>query len=82
MAERRDVTNLSKARELGAGLGQIIDTHVRILSLQLPAAFELHREEAIKFQTTYADRVDHCPQEPWTTSSSDMATMANARWRG
>lgn len=58
VAERRYVTNVSKARELGAGLEQITDVHVR-MSLQLQAAFGLRREEAIKFQPSYADRGDH-----------------------
>ncbi|KCV30146.1 phage integrase, N-terminal domain protein [Bordetella bronchiseptica 00-P-2730] len=58
VAERRYVTNVSKARELGTGLEQITDVHVR-MSLQLQAAFGLRREEAIKFQPCYADRGDH-----------------------
>ncbi|CUJ02481.1 integrase domain-containing protein [Pseudomonas aeruginosa] len=58
VAERRYVTNVSKARELGTGLEQISDAHVR-MSLQLQAAFGLRREEAIKFQPSYADRGDH-----------------------
>ncbi|MDI3829299.1 integrase domain-containing protein [Pseudomonas aeruginosa] len=58
VAERRYVTNASKARELGTGLEQIPDAHVRI-SLQLQAAFGLRREEAIKFQPSYADRGNH-----------------------
>ncbi|MBG0865033.1 integrase domain-containing protein [Burkholderia sp. 9779_493] len=58
VAERRYVTNISKARELGTGLEQVTDVHVR-MSLQLQAAFGLRREEAIKFQPCYADRGDH-----------------------
>lgn len=58
VAERRYVTNISKAQELGTGLEQITDVHVR-MSLQLQAAFGLRREEAIKFQPSYADRGDH-----------------------
>ena len=58
VAERRYVTNVSKARELGTGLEQITDVHVR-MSLQLQATFGLRREEAIKFQPSYADRGDH-----------------------
>ncbi len=58
VAERRYVPNISKARELGTGLEQLTDAHVRI-SLQLQAAFGLRREEAIKFQPSYADRGDH-----------------------
>ncbi len=58
VAKRRYVTNVSKARELGTGLEQVTDAHVR-MSLQLQAAFGLRREEAIKFQPSYADRGDH-----------------------
>ena len=56
--ERRYVTNISKAQELGTGLEQITDVQVR-MSLQLQATFGLRREEAIKFQPSYADRGDH-----------------------
>ena len=42
VTERRYVTNISKARELGTGLEQITDVHVR-MSLQLQAAFGLRR---------------------------------------
>lgn len=58
VADRRYVTNISKARELGSGLDQITDSHVR-MSLQLQSAFGLRREEAIKFQPSYADQGDH-----------------------
>jgi integrase len=58
VAERRYVTNISKAQKLGTGLEQVTDAHVR-MSLQLQAAFGLRREEAIKFQPRYADRGDH-----------------------
>ena len=58
VAERHYVTNISKAQELGTGLEQITDVHVR-MSLQLQAAFGLRREEAIKFQPSYADRGDN-----------------------
>ncbi|HBO4329636.1 TPA: integrase domain-containing protein [Pseudomonas aeruginosa] len=55
--ERRYVTNESKAKELGDGLGRITDPHV-LMSLRLQAAFGLRREESIKFQPRYADRGD------------------------
>ncbi len=58
VAERRYVTNINKARELGVNLEQVTDPHVR-MSLQLQAAFGLRREEAIKFQPSYADRGDY-----------------------
>src|SRR5690606_3328603 len=44
VAERRYVTNVSKARELGTNLEQVTDVHVR-MSLQLQATFGLRREE-------------------------------------
>lgn len=58
VAERRYVTNISKARKLDTGLEHVTDAHVRV-SLQLQATFGLRREEAIKFQPSYADRGDH-----------------------
>lgn len=58
IADRRYVTNESKAKELGDGLARIIDPYVR-MSLRLQAAFGLRREESIKFQPHYADRGDH-----------------------
>jgi hypothetical protein len=58
VAERRYVTNISKARELGSGLDKITDTHVS-MSLQLQAAFGLRRKESLLFQPGYADRGDH-----------------------
>ncbi|MNX29308.1 Tyrosine recombinase XerC [compost metagenome] len=56
--ERRYVTNVSKARELGTGLDRVTDAHVR-MSLQLQAAFGLRRKESLLFQPGYADRGDH-----------------------
>uniref|UniRef100_UPI003CFC574D phage integrase N-terminal domain-containing protein n=1 Tax=Alcaligenes faecalis TaxID=511 RepID=UPI003CFC574D len=58
VAKRRYVTNISKAQELGTDIEQVTDAQVR-MSLQLQAAFGLRREEAIKFQPSYADRGDH-----------------------
>lgn len=58
IADRRYVTNISKAVELGSELSRITDPHVR-MSLQLQAVFGLRREEAIKFRPGYADRGDH-----------------------
>ncbi|UJW23384.1 MULTISPECIES: phage integrase N-terminal domain-containing protein [Pseudomonas] len=58
VAERRYVTNISKARELGTDLEQVIDAYVH-MSLQLQAAFGLRRKESLLFQPHYADRGDH-----------------------
>jgi integrase len=55
--DRRFVTNGDKARELGDSLARVGDPHVRA-SLALQQAFGLRREEAIKFQPSYADRGD------------------------
>lgn len=64
---------VSKARELGTGLEQITDAHVR-MSLQLQAAFGLPREEAIKFQPSYADRGDHIALKgSWTKGCRERA---------
>lgn len=69
--ERRYVTNISKTQELGTGLEQVTDAHVR-MSLQLQAAFGLRREEAIKFQPSYADRGDHIALKgSWTKGGPD-----------
>lgn len=75
VAERRYVTNVSKARELGTGLEQITDVHVR-MSLQLQAVFGLRREEAIKFQPSYADRGDHIALKgSWTKGGRERTVL-------
>ena len=57
--DRRFVTNQSKARELTeTQLSKVKDIHVR-MSLELQRAFGLRREEAMKFQPSYADQKDH-----------------------
>jgi len=77
VAERRHVTNVSKARELGTGLKQISDVHVR-MSLQLQAAFGLRREEAIKFAPSYADRGDHIALKRSWTKGGRERTVPNS----
>jgi site-specific recombinase XerC len=58
IADRRYVTNVSKARELTSGdLAQVTDPYTR-MSLQLQAAFGLRRKESIKIQPAWADRGD------------------------
>jgi site-specific recombinase XerC len=55
---RKFVAEVSKAQELDeAKLAKISDPYVR-MSVRLQAAFGLRREEAIKFQPTYAMRGD------------------------
>lgn len=65
--ERIFVTRESKAvRVSGAALDRVCDVHVR-MSLELQRAFGLRREEAIKFQPSYADRSDHLVlKDSWT----------------
>ena len=67
IADRRYVTNVSKARELTAGeLAQVTDPYSRV-SLQLQAAFGLRREESLKIQPGWADRGDRLVlKDSWT----------------
>lgn len=72
VAERCYVTNISKAQELGTDIEQVTDAQVR-MSLQLQAAFGLRREEAIKFQPSYADRGDHIALKgSWTKGGREQ----------
>jgi len=65
--DRQFVTNLSKAQTVTApDLEKVRDQHVR-MSLELQQAFGLRREEAMKFQPSFADRGDHIAlKESWT----------------
>ncbi len=57
--DRRFITNESKAKTVTqAQLDKVRDEHVR-MSLELQQAFGLRREEAMKFQPSYADQGDH-----------------------
>ena len=57
--DRRFVANESKACTVTREqLDKVRDEHVR-MSLELQQAFGLRREEAMKFQPSYADRGDH-----------------------
>jgi integrase len=57
--DRRFITNESKAKTVTRSqLDKVRDEHVR-MSLELQQAFGLRREEAIKFQPSFADRGDH-----------------------
>jgi hypothetical protein len=53
-------TNQDKAQHLGNGLDRVSDAYVRV-SLLLQQEFGLRREECIKFQPRYADRVTRSP---------------------
>jgi site-specific recombinase XerC len=91
--ERRYVTNLSKAKELGDELDGITDPYVR-MSLRLQAAFGLRREESIKFRPGLADQGDQIAlQGSWTkggrertipiTTPEQRAVLDEAkRWAG
>ena len=65
--ERVFVSTDSKARQVdGAALDRVKDDYVR-MSLELQQAFGLRREEAIKFQPSYADQGDHLVlKDSWT----------------
>ncbi|MGB7931088.1 MAG: phage integrase N-terminal domain-containing protein [Gammaproteobacteria bacterium] len=68
--DRRFITNESKAKTItGAQLDKVRDEHVR-MSLELQQAFGLRREEAMKFQPSFADRGDHLVlKASWTKGS-------------
>ena len=65
--DRRFVTNESKAKSVTRSqLDKVRDEHVR-MSLELQQTFGLRREEAMKFQPSYADQGDHIVLKPsWT----------------
>ncbi len=65
--DRRFVTNESKARDITREqLGKVKDIHVR-MSLELQRAFGLRREEAMKFNPSYADQGDNIKlKASWT----------------
>lgn len=57
--QRQYVTNVSKASTLSFDdLDRVSDIHIRA-SLQLQFAFGLRKEEALKFNPSWADRVSH-----------------------
>ena len=65
--ERCFVASESKAKQVDrTDLERVRDPHVR-MSLELQQAFGLRREEAIKFNPSYADRGDHLVlKDTWT----------------
>ncbi|MGH1361643.1 MAG: phage integrase N-terminal domain-containing protein [Burkholderiaceae bacterium] len=66
IAHRQYVTNVDRSARLDERLNEIRDDYTRV-SLQLQAAFGLRREEAIKFQPSYADKGDRLVLKPsWT----------------
>ena len=71
---RQFVTSTSKAKAISeTDLQKIADNHVR-LSLELQKAFGLRREEAIKFQPSFADRGDHILlKASWTKGGKERS---------
>jgi hypothetical protein len=67
IADRRYVTNVTKARELTPGdLAKVTDPYTQ-MSLGLQAAFGLRREESLKIQPAWADRGDSLwLKDSWT----------------
>lgn len=72
IADRRHVTNESKATVLDADkLAKVADPYTA-MSLRLQAAFGLRREESIKFQPAWADRGDHVTlKASWTKGGKE-----------
>jgi hypothetical protein len=83
IADRRYVTNVSKAWQLTSGdLDQVTDPYSRE-SLQLQAAFGLRREESLKIQPAWADRGDTLVmKDSWTKGGRARAIpIRNAEQR-
>lgn len=70
--DRRFVTNESKAKNVTQSrLEKVHDEHVRV-SLELQQAFGLRREEAMKFQPSFADRGDNLVlKASWTKGGKE-----------
>jgi hypothetical protein len=70
--DRRFIADGSKAKSINQSqLDKVVDPHVR-MSLELQQAFGLRREEAIKFQPSFADRGDHIVLKPsWTKGGKE-----------
>ena len=70
--DRRFITNESKAKTVTSEqLEKVRDEHVR-MSLELQQAFGLRREEAMKFQPSFADRGDHLMlKASWTKGGKE-----------
>jgi integrase len=81
--DRRFVTNESKAKVVtGEQLEKVRDEHVR-MSLELQQAFGLRREEAMKFQPSFADRGDHLVlKASWTKGGRERTIPSGPRRSG
>lgn len=82
IAARKLVSRFSKARYLSRNqLERITDPHIR-LSLELQRAFGLRREEALKFQPSYADRGDTLVLKPsWTKGGKARQIPIRTRYQ-
>ena len=75
IGRRTYVSNATKAQELDQSkLAEITDPNVH-LSVRLQAAFGLRREEAIKFNPSYADQGDHIRLKSGWTKGGRPRTM-------
>jgi Integrase len=81
--DRRFVTNESKAKTVTRHqLDKVRDEHVR-MSLELQQAFGLRREEAMKFQPSFADRGDHLVlKASWTKGGRERTIPSGPRRSG
>jgi integrase len=72
--DRHFITNESKAKTVTcAELDKVRDEYVR-MSLELQQAFGLRREEAMKFQPSFADRGDHLVlKASWTKGGRERS---------
>ncbi len=72
--DRRFIADGSKAKSITQSqLAKVVDTHVR-MSLELQQAFGLRREEAIKFQPSFADRGEQIVlKASWTKGGKDRS---------
>jgi len=72
IADRRFVTNESKAKELDQGKLDKVSDPYTAMSLRLQEAFGLRREESIKIQPGWADRGDVLVLKPtWTKGGKE-----------
>ena len=74
--DRRFVTSQNKAKDLTQEqLGKVKDQHVR-MNLELQRAFGLRREEAMKFQPSFADQGDHIKlKASWTQGAKPRTIL-------
>lgn len=64
IGSRKHVVDYSRAQEIDPDKLAMIDDPYTVMSIRLQDAFGLRREEAIKFQPTYAIKDDHLQLKP------------------